>query len=447
MKEQHELDKFLRQKFEGREFEFHEAFWEEAETMIAAEQGMAARGRFWWLSRILGGAGVLAMLGLVSWWMLDQDPKPGKQPAAEFYLSPTLPLGADNQEGKNEFNLIVPYSLSSQIDEASFRSETNPSNSSSISPISSPSEFSPTSPTHSQASSEVSSSDGKQAEPFSQPTASQGLDAVASPSQLLKLGRQLPSVSAAGSSKELAEEALQMASARIEVDSLSPVYDALQIEGNAPLSEFRFPVRPKDSRHSLGLSLGGTLIRNFRRDGFNLGPVVGLTYEYSLSSRLRLSSGLLLRNRAGLNSSLGFVSSTYSFGREDVTVALQPLSLQQLELPLQLSARLAQRHYLSLGGNVAYLLGVRSRISTSASSQLGTTLLSEENAWGYRQLYTDWELSLSLAYRVYLGRGLNLWLEYQHGLTDLSPDVVWNHTQKDRSRQLRLRLSLDLFRL
>ncbi len=195
--------------------------------------------------------------------------------------------------------------------------------------------------------------------------------------------------------------------------------------------------RPVGPRHHLGMEVGLQWNAPFGdalvKDWVNADPLplLGLRYSYEYSSRLSLRTGLRYHIFSGLASDSTFTSTRFGFGVEERRVLRSPRHLHQLELPIGLSWRLGDRHYLDLGAYASFLLEVTGRETEVLQS--GDTRLSqsEERVGGLRQGFSKINAGTYLSYRYYLGKGQYLSGECSLGLKDLTDDDFFLNKRKD----------------
>jgi len=208
--------------------------------------------------------------------------------------------------------------------------------------------------------------------------------------------------------------------------------------------------RPLGPRHHLGMEVGLQWNAPFGdalvRDWSNADPLplLGLRYSYEYSSRLSLRAGLRYRILSGLASDSTFISTRFGFGVEEKRVLRSPRHLHQLELPIGLSWRLGDRHYLDLGGYASFLLEATGRETEILQS--GDTRLSqsEERVGGLRQGFSKINAGTYLGYRYYLGKGQYLSGECSLGLRDLTDDEFFLNNRKDLAFSVRIIYSRNL---
>lgn len=412
MKDQHKLDRLLKDKFDAREFEFSEAYWEEAEGLIAAAEAVGKKPLgFWWRWLL---ADTTIVVTLLAGFFLFSNSQISSTSTSSFITENTSPKATSSQS--------IPTETSET--EGQQQNET-----ASLNPI---------------QTDEKMDNGGilDQATAISLPKKANSAKAESS----------LTSTSTADEETIFSREKSDVIplSNLIAIDSILFDDDSLQLPEASPASRL-IPVsalQSKIRKHRLAIVAGLQSSQSFSAaEGQRLShwPTVGVKYSYAFNSRLSLQSGLMLENRAGLNFNKVFTSTQFGFGRNEETVFLRPQSMHSLAMPLQLGYRFHKKHRLFGGVNASYLLNVRSLLETQSVNAFGTITTSEEKAWGYRQGIQKWDTGLLLGYQFDFSPRMGLMLEAYQGLRDISNDAFWEIISNDQQRQLRLKLYWNLF--
>lgn len=174
-------------------------------------------------------------------------------------------------------------------------------------------------------------------------------------------------------------------------------------------------------------------------------PTIGLTYQYSLSSRFTLSSGIQYWQRTGLDLDTLIVQQAFGQGLDERRFDLRPRRIHALKVPLMLSMRFGRRSQLRAGGYISRLLDVESQLRETIYQPSTGYLSRQTTAWGYRQGIQTWQYGLSAAYGRYLGRGITADFEMGWSWQDLTDDAYFRQNRKDRQLYIQLSFSKSLF--
>jgi len=430
MKEQHELDRLLKNKFDAREFEFQEAYWEEAAGLIAAaEAGEKKPFGFWWRWLVADSTLVLALLMAIFLFPIQTTD----------YVSPLL------TENNNLSETKTPQPTQNQIDTLTSltqKLEQTPTDSQNKSEATA----NTSSPLIAEKTISPKSTSQKQ-NPVSGSISSSLLNEDNSDIFNSSLAIAESDNTDSHFSKETGTE-LSLRNA--ELNTLDHLLDTIRAEGISPDERLlpAFLNQEKISKHNLGLVVGLQSSKSFdNSEGKRLThwPTIGVKYTYAPNSRFRLQSGLMLENRSALSLNKSFTSTQFGFGRNEETTMLQPQSTHFLALPLQLGYRFQKRHSFSLGVNTAFLLDIRSSLTTHTTDALGNLTTETENAWGYRQGLHRFDAGLLLGYQFQFSPKMGLMLEAYQGFRDISDNEFWEMVRVDKQRQVRVKVYWNLF--
>lgn len=420
MKEQHELDRLLKNKFDAREFDFQEADWEDAAGLIDAAEASSQRSiALWWRWLFLESAIVLTLAGGLFFSSTQTQSDTQTQTLLETQIQNT------DQSLNIDSNSINPSSITAN-------SATT------------------------QADLSTKEKDNILQDANSLPAAS-----FRKKSQVRKTykagdkdetsGFTTPAQNQVAKTEFSAQEAELVFSSEIgSIDSLAWLSYILDAQGASP-DQGLLPASEKAKKvqkHSFALTLGfqSTLgLGGPEEKQLSHWPTIGLRYRYAINSRIHLQSGLLTDSRGGLALNKTFNSTQFGFGRNEAKTTLQPLSTHYLAVPVQLGYRIQKRHRLSIGLQAAYLLNVRSELQKEITDPFGDISQSTEKAWNYRQGFQKVDGGILLGYDFQFRPQMGILLEAYQGLIDVSDDDFWEVVRADKQRQLRLKIYWNLF--
>ncbi len=461
MRDQHELDQWLKQKFDDAQFEFDPAAWEAAEQLINAQD---AKRPAWllWAKRF----GILLLVLLIS------------LPIVYWQMNKSFPLNNETSHGESE-SIVSPENSLTKIQPSSNLKDSLP-NSPKIFPLATNPAHETLNPISDGKSSSLSTQDSVQS-PDNTPVASTQFDPqppfsnpqndVETSTQpltpLTESGTQPSGIVTTNSSTQSplstfdhptlqdyssAQDNLSTPTAILPLQSLSFL---LGIGGHSPNPTLQRPIHPPLKRHALGITTGsnlslGLINQGPTRSSIGALPYVGIHYSFDpkpTSPLLRLESGVFLMSRNGLSGSRSFRSVNFGFGFEEEIITLTPKALHALEIPLAASFRVRNRHYVTVGASGSYLIEITTQERLQRNDDFGTSTPDKKNVWGYRKGFNKLDAGAQIGYRYYLGRGFSLNLQGYYGLMDLTDNDFWENDQFDRNMQLRLFLRYDLFQL
>lgn len=389
-REQHPLDQFLKDKLSERSFSYQDSYWEAASQLIGHDR----RRRRGWIFWVLGGLMILP-IGILGW-------------STFFLASDSTALWAQSDWNSNwEFpdTCLMTSHLVSATYLTGASTDQNPASIQEI-PVS------------------------------RYPSANNGGEALEMPQRISsqELYNQLNQT--AGTFEATAEPEIELLAMRVRKFQLLP---------------FLFtPKAPKEAgdwkrfRHVLSARVGTQLAPAWRGGATTqpgLAPLLGVEYRYALTPTVRVRTGVLYRQRAGLNRDTTFTSVSFGFGREESSTTLENRSLHFVSLPVSAEFEVGARTGISLGAEASYLLGVRTDVLSV--NELGTSA-SSETSWRYPQGYQRWDLAVQAGMHHYLGQGLRIGTSASYGLRDLTLNEYFSQGLTDRQINVRLWLSYDL---
>ena len=157
------------------------------------------------------------------------------------------------------------------------------------------------------------------------------------------------------------------------------------------------------SRLYLDLTFAGTVYPYLTAtDRQVVGWRAGLQGRLSLGGRWQLLAAFAYRQRWGtFFATQGNTAGRLSFGRTESQQFLLPERLHYLEVPVGISCRLTE-HTLQAGGGISYLLGVRGSLQQTHDDELqwsGSPSEERQRGWLATDGFREWSFQLWLGYQ------------------------------------------------
>lgn len=456
MAEKKHIDSLVKDRLAERKYVFKEAYWEQAEALMALEEKKRKRKAFllWWFG--MGGIPVM-VLGIGTWLVLQtnegsqagsldplavnqwvdtsgQHTNSSPSEPAEISHFPVQTINQTTSVDSKEVSAQQAKSQKSESHDAEYMtSSPNKSETSALQP--------PLKRERIQKKGKIndhrSRSSAEDREPLFQKVLSRlTFKANRNPGVT---SRQIPSrilIPAKANKYELNE--LKQRSFDWEV----PIFQVVDSSGIVLQG---FPQK----RHFWGIDIGTTLSSPWNNTAdatspLSAGLMLGLRYEYEVKPGFRLLTGLRYSHRAGLNSDKTYVSREFRFGLEEQVVVQKPNRFHMLELPLLVDFHLHNRHYLQLGGQLSYLMNVSGTEEYFERSFSEESMVGQEQVWGLSHGFRSVNPELSVGYGYYLGNGLRMGMQLNASLLDMTDNNFFENERIHRNLQLRLMLSKDL---
>lgn len=396
------LDQFFKDKFQGREFEFQDAYWQEAEKLI--QQDKRKKRLLWW--RWTFGLLMLALLIISGgiWFTSNNNaPQPKQRTPTEILntaekIKPFETLNAfeSDSTGFLHDNAVIPKKeqLSKAQKEAKETARTQ-------------------SKSYEQAQNKTN-------------TPKSNHDAL--PDWL-----QTPKVVKDGENGDGPEPIREIVADNILADQLlRPSEEVLMtnfsflplrwhpIEAN--MSEAPDAGNPlwleelelkRASRMEFGVQFKAMFYPNTRGDNKDfIGMVGGVDLAYKLGKKLKLETALRIRQRTGTFSKVDETEVLFfSFGRSETKFELLPSELYFLEVPLGLS-RSFGFHQIETGLTTAYLLGAKGALQNTLNPELSQNLIKEDKGWVDENSFKKWHWDLYIGYQWRYNNKISLLLDF-----------------------------------
>lgn len=406
MSDHEKLDDFLREKLEGRSFDFKEAYWDAAEKVILADQAARKKRRrfFLFLLIFLSGGGFPA-----AYYALTQANHLPENTKTQFAESLPALLAQPRKHTADQIEIIEEICDESQPLLAS--GAINAKTTANRQKINISREFDPS-------------------------------------GRVVLSGKEQDSPHALAQEGTLPGQSFRQIFS--SVNTVRPWHKQLSPEmDDSLLYKHSAKGAPIRRRNYFGFTIGNNLspgLRNTRsfRAPVSTSPVLGLRYAYALTPSLRLQTGLIYQSRGGLHADSTYRSVAFAFGAETQATTISPQTLHYLEVPLLMDVRLSGRHYVMAGVNVSRLINSRSLVNQQLILPFDTQDQGTTKEWGYRQGFRPMDVSVMAGYGYYLNKGIRIGIQGNYGLRDITDEKFFLNTTKDRNLQLRLILEYDL---
>ena len=249
--------------------------------------------------------------------------------------------------------------------------------------------------------------------------------------------------------KTLSEEATFNFLDLIDLSEVDHTLSALKTKLPKPSKEKKIDPPLPENFITIGLHIGAS--RYFYDTEFQneqpYSPTAGVYANFPLSKNLSLSTGLNYWARGNINASASGDSTIFNFGFQQITTTDFVSRATYLEVPLSLKYRIREKHMAEIGGSFSYLLTASGSKSVKISDDFGTNDLSYNVTDGYRNWLSSYDAALRVGYHYQWNKRGTIGLQWQYGLTDVTPDDIYNNIIFDRNHQFRVRLAYDLIRI
>lgn len=432
------LDQFFKDKFQDREFEFQESYWEGARELIVEEDKRRRRGLLW---RNLGfGVLLLMLIGAgagMYWWTNNNDPVGGALEMAEANAKEDLPDSAtnalnDNGEKNSQTSTIIsPLKKSNDTESNPELATTNAvrSNTNTNTNTSNTRTFPANDKLVENPQKEESKSIIENKNPKASESSKQNADTTATATSTpVANSLETPPASEAAS----APRASLAHFAHLNPLPISPLHAAEE-----PLSTSIKDPQIRQNKWRLGLAVFSQFYPGREQEAFWLGGAVGPSLGYALNDQWTLQADLLYQMRRGNFASAAVESDkTFTFGLRETRNILQPTALHYLELPLYLKWR-NRRQMIEGGLFLTYLTGVRGEWeqrkylhpwelrSLLQPSDRTVDYTSEiiEKGWVESNTFSQWRPGLLLGYRYWIASSFSANFRVKYHLNNISSDA------------------------
>ena len=402
---QNNLDKFVKEKFQEREFEFNAAHWEGAVELIEKDEQVKFWKNFGWASLAVilffaGGIGGYFLSGnnqttiVASKDSTQQSAISSNEDQTNLSLIETNSSSSLNQtttEHTNNNNLTGNISTTNHLN--SIANSSNQTNESQTIINSEQSNI---------AYTDQNISRTNLAENSITPSISQTTDFQKKEKENTKEAILKPVIKAA-------------TTAALDYLALSPLANEANNE-NILQNNINHPIMDGRSQKLLkGIIIGGTSYST--SSNTNIGLTAGLTMKYKLRPQISLNADLIYQYRPGTFSSVASTKDVnYSFGKKEIENHLLPTSLHYVELPVYLQYQVG-RHFLEGGLSASYLVGVRGGIVRKDLLDTNPNPLNiDKGTWLEKDGFKSMNAQVMLGYQFGLNQNASIGLRANYTL-------------------------------
>lgn len=167
------------------------------------------------------------------------------------------------------------------------------------------------------------------------------------------------------------------------------------------------------------------------------GYYVGFRAAYKVDNTWFVAAQPLVYTRGAINTSIQTKRVDYNFGSISDEFIVKNKEMMLAELPVVIGYRL-NRHQISIGGGLEYLINVKSDVKDFGTDTYNT------NQWGYVSGFNRVGAVgvFSYAFNIYQDFWLNMMV--QKGFTDFTQSAYFTNESKDKNLNLRIGLQYRL---
>ncbi len=425
-----EMEKLFRSKLNNREFAFNPGNWERMETIL--DQKASAGRWYYWRS-----AAAILLFGFIVGGLAvynpsdrnDYDAVSGTDFIQEGKELPDA-FGSKATEPATESNETIAYDDVQGETESSVYNQLTPSQAKAI-----------TSPDDNVATNDFEQvNDAKQnnkeatvTKEFASTESTQDVDEAAIAN------------TSANSIRHGFEpvETLNLTTKGYNLPALAVTYpsprftDIIEGEQTTPLQ--------KINTNAFFVNVGTVLSGSNTDNTLGNGLQAGIGYRRAFNNGFGVETGLNYFYLDNVNIQDRSDSVFYRFGKESIETEERNSRLDYLEVPLNLSYKIAPRHQIGLGGYAAILLNVERDITRTTFTPKGGTTVEDEKASGYLDEFNRFDFGFSAFYRYSFSPRLKVGVHLKQGLMDITHDVSEGYADDHTNFNTRLVLEYNLF--
>ena len=191
---------------------------------------------------------------------------------------------------------------------------------------------------------------------------------------------------------------------------------------------------------------GSSLVTDFSsplRD-IRIDPMAGLRLEYNFNKRIFVDGALEYFAISNVRRPYSQTSIAYDLNYQRTVTTVETHQLHYVSMPLHLGYRLAQRHQISFGLGMSYMITGINEIFQYKQTPTTNTLINRYDDTGFVSGFKDFPFHSELGYAYKLGRNKSIRIVYQFGLTDITRNDYFSSTSFDRNSRLMIDLSIKL---
>ncbi len=205
------------------------------------------------------------------------------------------------------------------------------------------------------------------------------------------------------------------------------------------------PAPVKINTSGVFINVGPVFTGSNANNTLGTGFLAGVGYRKTLNYGFGVETGLNYFVLNNVNIQNHSDSVFYRFGKERVETEEVNSRLDYLEIPLNLTYKLAPRHQLGVGGYAAILLNVNRDITRTTYTPKSGTSVEDDRASGYLDEFNRFDFGLSAFYRYSVSSRLNVGLHFKQGLLDITHDVSEGYAVDHTNFNTRIVLEYSLF--
>lgn len=407
------LDNLYNKKFQNREFEFKDSYWEAAEQLIIVDERNRRKGRYFWFFGMLIfliAGGVLSWIGLKNAGKIETQSailESMSQKQISVARSPEQninPQAEINSTTKNDAELNIARSNS----ETPFNQAGLPLKNSN------------------QRLEKNDSGFSKSGVP------SKALNQIIEPENVIQSIPQSVHQNETVLNKNMGNPTTENPVENAEkpevsiVSGLAPIATIWNEIETPGYPELKKQATPKNNPFSFGLTASALIYPAKNDEKRWIGASFGVVGEYNLLNYLSLNAELLYTLRSGtFGTTSGTIQTIYSFGKKTIEYSLYPENLHFLEVPVYVQYKTG-KHGIEGGLTFSYLAGIRGNIEKQTSlfpwERTGEDDFSRENqsaGWVAKDDFNSFNASLLLGYRYYLSQKIAIGLRSNYRFGEL----------------------------
>lgn len=232
----------------------------------------------------------------------------------------------------------------------------------------------------------------------------------------------------------------------LKAKSIGVMQGESQLMSKKTLAHFSPEAFGKFQKQHEWWATAGTVMSNSHSSATpGLGWYAGFAYQFRLSEKWLLNTGLdySRQNRLGITQVSD--STFYHFGQERVTTEDKSERLEYLTLPLHASFQPGARHEFGAGGYAARLLRVsqvveRTSVHSQKPAETEVATLSD-----FDDRFEEFDFGLDVFYRYHFSPWLSVGVQVRQGLTDITRDVNEEFSENHQNLNTRITLRYRIF--
>jgi len=184
---------------------------------------------------------------------------------------------------------------------------------------------------------------------------------------------------------------------------------------------------------------------NKEAKGFN--PIVGVNYYSNIIKKFGFIVGLQYSTINHLNNSVYTTKVTrFKFGEESDVTIFSAVKLYYITVPLKLDYTINANNSFGLGYNVAYLLDVKSKITTYTEGLNRQSEQQVSTSMGYSSGFNKFDGQIGVYYKKHIYKNLFINSEFFIGTRDIKNNSIFNSQVFERSLGFKVTLHYNLFK-